>query len=366
MSQVKKQNQKSKALTKQQVTSMIETKMRMSSSSQKQRSANKMSKGLMKRFNRIQGSERLFQVPNPKHVNNVDAVYAHMLDHDGFNALRVSDLFPMYEYYFVHSLRFQYVPYVAKTTAGSVFFAPEWDPLDATPNASDPIPELSASYGFKSASVNDTLQFEMTNFKLPCGQYIKQTLFTGPLAELRLSSYGKIYSYIKGLSTTTQYAGELIMHYDITFCLPQKATSMGSWTATSIDQIQIISSKAFPTRPAQSIPQATSPTVGTSGFRLEDGGTPVQYSNGRLFKAVLAETTGNAQLADAAGRLIEAGTELYFQTTGNYNDTATGVQDTVLSSAWLGNLALDPEFNNTVTITGDDADLIQIASAFYM
>lgn len=243
---------KSKTLTSGDVERLISKTLSTASlSSQPKRRANRVRAGrnMSARCNRITGSEQLATIGNSDYAGNT-AVQVLSLDAEGFSNLRLIDYFPMYEYWFVHNMWFEFIPVLSKTSEGSIHIVPEWDPLDATPTGSTDevtLRKMAASYGYKSASISETCNVNMPNFKLPSGEWIKGNLFTGPLAETRLSSFGKLFIKTTGVDGSTDAVGQLVMHYDVEFALPQKGESGVAWVASGlgIDGIELIDSNSI-------------------------------------------------------------------------------------------------------------------------
>jgi hypothetical protein len=252
----------------------------------------------------------------------------------------------MYEYWFVKKLRFQYIPKVAKTAAGTVHLAPEWDPLDMTPGGSDIVRQMAASYGYKSTPVSEKVEVMMDNFKLPSGEWVKPCLFTGPLAETRLSSYGKLFAYCDGVDSGTDIVGQVVMNYEIEFCLPQKSVPGDAKTTYSgnANEFKIASSNTVPQALRGLIKEwdGTDPTNGI--YANENGVGKVSLPISAIFEGVLGTPTGSATLHDQAGRLIEAGTKVFWKQTPNIYNTTTNAPTKSVNQYTVGNISTDPSF----------------------
>jgi hypothetical protein len=300
--------------------------------------------------NRVRGTEMLGEVNVDLTTN--DGMHAFQLDHEGFTGTRLADQFDLYEYWFVHSLKFKFIPMRSTGTSGSVYMAPEWDPMDPPPAGEDVKKTMASSLGFKGDRVYNTFGLRMENFRLPDGNFVKPCLFCAPLAETRMSSFGQLFVYVFGCNSSTELVGTLEMEYDISFCLPQKTVAEVPFTTPATTAANIANVDA--NSQAQSIADAIKATSGsgiTKGIQFTDsGGSPVAIGVNKLITFVLDEESDDLKLTDIAGRAIRKGTRLYARPATDWWNETTQTFDEKSSSSLIEEISTSPIFKKSCSL----------------
>lgn len=280
---------------------------------------------------RVKGSERILTALYTGDVQTVD------LDYIGLKDLRVAKLFELYEMRFVHSLRFEFVPIVSRTTAGTVHMAPEYDPADTAP-APDAAPVLlSEMAGYSSGPVSDKCYVHMSNLKLPCGTHIRPTLYNTPLKEERLSNFGRFYIYGDGVGVSGDAAyGHVIMHYDMTFVKPQHDVNYYVGTA-GVTRLTI---KGTLSGHARSVPISNSGGLGFQNNSASDIAVPVDETLTGIIDAI----NGDLSFVDALGKAIGPGTRIWARSCA-YQDGGAGVGSHSYTNSRVGWFSTSRDFD---------------------
>lgn len=321
-------------------------------SRQRQTSATnlKMARGMNAVCNRMVGTEDVMTITKDEEVDTL------VLDYEGLQGTRIVDFFDKYEYWFVHNLRFEFVPSTSLSTGGTIHVAPEWDPMDLTPSGDSLVKDMSASLGYKSGRISSPLIINMPNKKKPDGSFIKPCLFTGPLAELRLSSYGKVFLYVEGCNSTASTVGRLKMHYDIEFCMPQMSVKPAPFVPFTGVTAPAIKSVDANTRSAiYRDEQKARDTAGGSaalGIQLLDSGVAKHFGVDEILSFVIGDTdTGTLDIGDMAGRLITAGTRLYARAPNKILNLDTDDVSIIATTSLFDEISTSPLFEPAATLT---------------
>lgn len=248
----------------------------------------------------------------------------------------------MYEKRFIHSYSFEFVPLISRTTAGTVHMAPEYDPADTAPSGPTQLSTLATSRGYVSGSASAKLVCRMPNYRLPCGSWVSPTLFNGPLEAPRLSSFGKLYVAGDGIGVAADAAyGHVIMHYDITFILPQLDTTT-YFGSSGVDRLGV---KLTTTSGRQCSDIANA--YGLTFQNAAGGSTTIPVDESIC--AVLDSITGDARMFSSQGKELGPGTRLWMR-AANYTDGGAIAGSHNSSSAEVGNLSTSRDFSTGAAI----------------
>ena len=113
----------------------------------------------------------------------IDAIYLSSIHH---TVPILKSNFALYEKFFVHGVKLEFVPSQPVTVGGSVAIAPDYDPLDPMP-ASRAL--LSSSQGYKTGPVTSRILCDMPNYKGPSGAHVRPDLFCAPTNDDRLTCF---------------------------------------------------------------------------------------------------------------------------------------------------------------------------------
>jgi hypothetical protein len=159
---------------------------------------------------------------------NVGTIYSGenwsiYLDRMGLvDIIPLRDAFKFHEKFKVHGFRFEYTPSQPVTVGGTIYGAPDYDPMDTFP---DTIQELSNTAHYKQGSVTDKMIWEMPNHVV-AGEPLRPALFTGPGDSNRFTSFGQFFVTSESSLAVGTAIGTMVLHYDITFVVPQAYDSV--------------------------------------------------------------------------------------------------------------------------------------------
>lgn len=260
----------------------------------------------------------------------------------GSSALSMA--FASHEQYFVHSVRFEFVPELAVTEPGSIHMSPDWDPLDPIPAS---VGDMASEAGYKSGPVTQKLSVTMSNMRAPSGAPTRPMLYCSPNVTERLSDYGLVNVRTSGV-TATSVIGRIIMHYDISFHIPVAPSILDYALLPTLQALAWITPN------------------NTLGYRLDEAATDsdlvkltsnVELYTTKVYSAIL-DTLLNTSLQTIAGRAVAAGSRLFFRTVKSVMTTDgdnAGLTTTPLStSSRIGALNLSRTFDalTEIVVTG--------------
>lgn len=295
-----------------------------------------------KMFNRIKGSEAI----NVKNHSFAQEFHNDIFDYKD-SGFRLGSLFDLYERWFVHSIRFEFVPILPTTATGTLHMCPEYDSTDLLPTSSI-VTHMASSVHYRSGSITDSFSMVMPNVRLPSGEYIVNDLFTDPGGSARLSTYGKLVYYTEGVNATGisdgDTVGRIILHYDITFAVPQAPMPIVTTTISSGTGIARITAK-------DTVEEGPTSEIGSSfldaashhlrGVHLTDtAGTTKNVEPESDLMARFKETP----MYQYRGKLLSAGTRLFIKMVTKTLDTPSGFATRLISLSEIseiGQVALD-------------------------
>jgi hypothetical protein len=164
----------------------------------------------------------------------------------------------------------------------------------------------------------------MPNSRLPSGNWVKQELFNAPLAEERLSSYGKLLYFVTGLTTYPPgtVIGDIVMHYDITLILPQPAAPIIVQEA-NLDRL-VASETLTDVGTGNGAFSSTAAVGQGSVLGVYDGATPSSARPGGIFTFRTDKQDQGVTLTDMAGKAIADGTRLFYSVADTDVDDFNG------------------------------------------
>lgn len=249
--------------------------------------------------------------------------------------------FQFYEMYFVHLIELEFVPNQPVTVGGTFHAAPDYDPIDPFP---DTLAGLSNAFNYVQKPITSNTRVKMPNFKLTDGTFVRPPLYTGANNNDRLVSFGEIfYEAVSSLSDGTNL-GTLILHYDISFQIPQPAatdfvTSMTNFSLKSVcDNTGNVGVSEF-----------TSGTVNDALLTYDTAHSASTVVNAdHVYSGVIDKLTG-LTLESVGGKAIHEGTRVFFKTP-----TMSVVSDVITqligTASSMGFLSLGRDFAQANTI----------------
>lgn len=250
--------------------------------------------------------------------------------------------FMYYEKWFAHNFELEFVPNQPVTVGGTCYAAPDYDPIDPFPPS---VQYMSNSFNYIQKPVTSGFRVKMPNFKLVDGNYVRPTLFTGANNNERFTSFGKFMLEATSSLTDGVSVGNLILHYDLTFCIPQPFAS-----DTMSDQ-QLISLKSVCDNAGiVSVPPFTTGTVNDPLLVYTTAhAAPTTLSSNYVYAATIDKLT-DLTLETVGGKDINEGTRVYFKVPefGIVSDVLTEIVATTASS--IANLSLSRNFDHGSSI----------------
>jgi hypothetical protein len=250
--------------------------------------------------------------------------------------------FMYYEKWFVHNFELEFVPNQPVTVGGTCYAAPDYDPIDPFPAS---VQHMSNSFNFVQKPVTSGFRVRMPNFKLVDGTYVRPTLFTGANNNERFTSFGKFMLEATSSLTDGTSVGNLIVHYDITFCIPQPYAS----DATSSQQLISLKS-VCDNAGTVSVPPFTTGTVNDALLIYNTShSAPTTLSSDYVYAGIIDKLT-NLVLDTVGGKDVNVGTRVYFKVPefGILSDVLTEIVAT--SAASIANLSLSRNFDHGSSI----------------
>jgi hypothetical protein len=315
------------------------------------------SKDLTTYTNRVKGSER-FNVP----VKYDTYVQQWDLAITDFTGSRLSIFRDLYEMYFVHSLTFEFVPSLSKTAPGSIFLCPEYDPEEQPPPLSYAWTVMASSPDAVSGSLSDPLTMTMVNRRLPCGSYVRPSMFIAPLGPARLCNFGKLYSLVVGCTEDTQSTvGYIVMKYDITFSCPSHDYYNWRKSTASTAKFSILGGNATNYCGSESI------DTDTSYLQLQSSASAEVLSGCNVIvQGILSSLGGTSVVADLSGNVIAQGAKLFFRLAKQHL-SAAGVLTPYSSTGNVAEINLFPDFppKGRLRVSGTHNDDIGLHDTSY-
>lgn len=240
--------------------------------------------------------------------------------------------FGLYDKYFVHSCELEFVPNQPVTVGGTIGMAPDYDPLDPMPASKS---ELSSTYQYVSGAITQPLRCKMPNIKGPDGSFLRPALYSSPVSDSRLNSYGSFKIFGEGTGLTKgDSIGRLILHYDISFFLPEpQHADFGG----SLDSV-VVSLKSIGTSTFHRCSDLTSTTNSDVLQFTNAADGAVSSIPDYLYSAIVDSTNALMPMVTATGRLIYEGTRIFFRCA--QQSIATTTMSDLTSSTIVGALNL--------------------------
>lgn len=270
---------------------------------------------------------------------------------NAYSALSMA--FASHEQYFVHSASIEYIPELPVTEPGSVHLSPDYDPLDPIPAD---INAMSSDAGYKSGAATQRLTIQIPNWRTPDGSYTRPMLYSSPNVAERLSDYALVNFRSTGV-TANGTIGRLILHYDISFHIPQVPSFPKGVSVPTVSVLTYTTPNADPTSLS---PIRTDVDTGTLTANN------LIYSN-HIYSGIL-DASDFQSLVTTAGRVLAMGTRVFFKAVGTYM-TTSGLLNGLSSSsqatsAQLGYLNLSRTFGELteVLLSGANGNTIGLSN----
>lgn len=174
---------------------------------------------------------RTLRVTGHKQVGLVTDLQRNNIHLDYINFASADSIVPalkqnmeVYEKWFVHGMKLEYIPTVAMTATGTIHIAPDYDPID---QISPSTTAMSEAFGYVGGPVSRGIVCDMPNRKEVDGSFTKSALYCSPADNDRFVSYGFFDVFVEGV-TAESTVGRLILHYDVTFIKPSPYKELAS------------------------------------------------------------------------------------------------------------------------------------------
>lgn len=215
--------------------------------------------------------------------------------------------FGLYDKYFVHNVSLEFIPNQPVTVGGTVGMAPDYDPLDPMPLTRS---ELSSSFGYVSGAVTQPLKCHMPNFKGPDNEFVRGSLYCAPVSDDRLNSFGQFKVFGEGTGLTKgDSIGRLVLHYEITFFLPEPQHTDLAGTEDSVVTQLVSVGSSFHHRCNEIVSTTNSDVIQLTN----SGGTPVAAIPDYLYTGIIDTANSLMAMYTATGRVINEGTRVFFK-----------------------------------------------------
>lgn len=245
--------------------------------------------------------------------------------------------FMYYEKWFVHNFELEFVPNQPLTVGGTAYAAPDYDPIDPFPLSAQ---YMSNSFNYVQRPITSGFRVKMPNFKLVDGAFVRPSLYTGANNNERLTSYGKFMIEATSSLDDGTSVGNLILHYDITYSIPQP------YASDSISDQQLISLKSVCDNAGTvSVPPFTTSTVNDALLIYNTAhSAPTTLSNAYTYAGIIDKLT-DMTLETVGGKDVYEGTRVYFKSPefSLVSDVLTEVIATTAAS--ISNLSLSRNFD---------------------
>lgn len=267
----------------------------------------------------------------------------------------LSMAFASHEQYFVHSANVEFIPELAVTEPGSIHMSPDYDPLDPMPAD---VNAMSSDAGYKSGAVSQRLMISIPNLRTPDGSFTRPMLYSSPNVIERLSDYALVNFRSTGV-TASGTIGRLILHYDISFHIPQVPSFP---TGGQVDTITTFTYQApeNPTDLARLSPIKTAVDAGT----LNANAT---LFSSAIYSAIISALNGMT-LTSAAGRALAVGTRVFFRAvrTQMYDDDGTLASTGINISSKVGEFNLSRSFGalTEIILKGVTSNTISLSDVY--
>lgn len=309
-------------MTKAVVNQMIQSARAPNSlSNQKARSSatsNKFSK-----IEKISGTVRVLDVTAS---SSPQLLY---MDFDGFSGAQanlLTDVMRNYDKWAIDELKIHYTPQVSKTAAGTVAFAPDFDPNDIPALTAQ---VLSVSDLYKSWNISDEKVITITqpySRKSP-----EDMLYVAPTSDPRFTSAGFLNFIVNTSETGT--VGFIEMSYVIRLYLktprPPLVHDFNDTTLTVYNN-GVKNYVLNEDMPSVKNIHVTAPT-------------PIDFS--QVLSGILGNTV-EGELRNSMQQVIRAGTRVFFKTANKHLDSTDNVISDDSTSVAVGLMALDRHFNH--------------------
>jgi hypothetical protein len=266
--------------------------------------------------------------------------------------------FMYYEKWFAHSFELEFVPNQPVTVGGTCYAAPDYDPIDPFPSN---VQYMSNSYNYVQKPVTSAFRVKMPNFKLVDGTYVRPTLFTGANNNERFTSFGKFMLEATSSLTDGTSVGNLILHYDLTFCIPQP------FGTDAMSDQQLISLKSVcDTAGSVSVPPFITGTVNDALLIYNTAhAAPTTLSSYYVYAGIIDKLT-DITMETIGGKDIYEGTRVYFKGPefSLVSDVLTEIA--AATTASIANLSLSRNFDhgNSIKMTRTADGWIDFANIY--
>lgn len=275
-------------------------------------------------------------------VNHPVAIYIDglFLSNDAHKIPVLAANFALYEKYFVHNVKAEFVPNQPVTVGGSIGMAPDYDPTDPMPAN---MAALSASQGYRTGAITAPLSVSMPNYKGPDGAYVRPCLYCNPTHDDRFTSYGqfKLFPVAPTLSTG-DVVGKIILHYDISFHILEPQSAM-SYTSIIVDRLTAVGTTTKYT--ATDLETVTM----TDGLTFSDVSGVLAVGAGNMLSGIVETVGTGLDMTTIAGKAVNPGTRIFMRPCrGHLSSTAN--YTAADSSNYVGALGTSRSFDPLSTI----------------
>jgi len=256
--------------------------------------------------------------------------------------------FGLYEKFFVHGLKLDFIPTQPVTVGGSVAIAPDYDPLDPMPATRA---ALSSSQGYKTGPVTSRVTCEMPNYKGPSGDYIRPDLYCAPTNDDRLTCFGQFKCFASAPTLSKgDVVGRLVLHYDISFHILEPSSEV-TYTTTSIERlVSVGNATAFKPTQLKSITMS-------DGLKTQNSvGGDITLAADRIMSAIVDTVNASMPMETSAGKTVNPGTRIYVRPV--IGNIATTTYTNVSDSEYVGDISLSRNFDPMSNIKLDLVDTL--------
>lgn len=278
---------------------------------------------------------KTLRVSGHKQVSVVTVGKRNVIHLDYINFVSTDSIVPalkqnmeIYEKWFVHNMKLEFIPTVALTVAGTMHMAPDYDPIDPiSPDART----MSEAFGYVGGPITQRLICDMPNKREIDGQYTKGALYCSPSDNDRLASYGFFDVAVEG-ATADMEVGRLVLHYDVTFIKP--CPYRQSVLDNALKHTLTLAgddANVAKCSPMDCVSSENKVTINDSGFP------------GQCFSGVLNLLSAGADIL-IGGRSLELGQRIFFKLCDSYLGAAATVTRPALTTG-VGSLNLSRTFD---------------------
>jgi hypothetical protein len=168
---------------------------------------------------RCSGSDLLANLSTSTEVKAGDVMLNVLINPIALGVKRLGTEASLWKRWAINNLRFEYAPIAPYTVGGQLIGYVDYDPLDdpTSGTATERLQRAASSYGEKPFQVSQSASWTMTKVKQSSPLYVDSD--TAP--DIQLAHAGRLVVLAGSVLGASTALGNLIMHYDITFQMPQ-------------------------------------------------------------------------------------------------------------------------------------------------